>query len=88
MVDAVGEVCDLIGKIMRDKNFVKWCECEYDEEKNLYYWRVLHNLGVKDVDVSMEDGEGNDLEGDVEYLSKYELVVWFTECVNGWIYIN
>lgn len=88
MVDAVGEVCDLIGKIMHDKNFVKWCECEYDEEKNLYYWRVLHDLGVKDVDVTMEDGDGNDLEGDVEYLSKYELIVWFTECVDGWIYIN
>lgn len=86
--DAVNETCLKLNKVVPDKNFTGEFECMHDSGNGLYYWYVVHNLGVMNVNVTLEDLEGNDIEGDVEYVSKYELIVWFTECVNGRIYIN
>lgn len=89
MVKAIAEVCYNIENVKQDKNYEHFFdECKYSEEKDLYYWDVFHMLGTMEVDVSLEDTNGNDLEGDVEYISINHLKVWFTECVEGYIYIN
>lgn len=89
MLDAVAEVCYNLNNVKTDKNYEHFYdECKYSEEKDLYYWDVYHMLGTMEVDVSMEDLDGNDVEGDIEYISINHLKVWFTECVHGYIYIN
>lgn len=89
MLDAVAEVCYNLNHVKTDKNYEHFYdECKYSEEKDLYYWDVYHMLGTMEVNVSMEDLDGNDVEGDVEYISINHLKVWFTKCVQGYIYIN
>lgn len=89
MLGAVAEVCYNLNHVKTDKNYEHFYdECKYSEEKDLYYWDVYHMLGTMEVNVSMEDLNGNDIEGDVEYISINHLKVWFTECVHGYIYIN
>lgn len=101
--DAVNETCRLINGAAEDKHYscVYICPgnaeyahrpdtymCRYDEEKGLWYWDVWHKLGVVEVNVTLEDLDGNDVEGDVEYLDSNSLKVWFTQCVEGVVYIN
>ena len=89
MLNAVAEVCYNLNNVKQDKNYTHLFEdCKYSEEKDLYYWDVYHMQGTMEVDVSMEDLDGNDVEGDIEYISINHLKVWFTECVQGYIYIN
>ena len=101
--DAMEEACLLINTTTEDKNYtcgyvcpgnVEYAHtpniyvCRYDEERMLWYWDVWHKLGVMEVNVSMEDFDGNDVEGEIEYIDKNNLKVWFTECVEGYVYIN
>lgn len=89
MIKAIAEACYNIENVKQDKNYEHFFgECKYSEKKDLYYWDVYHMLGIMEVDVSLEDINGNDIEGDVEYISINHLKVWFTECVKGYIYIN
>lgn len=90
LTDAFSEFCHDMNDHKNDKYYWEYFgeECMYDDVKKLYYWDVWHNLKVEGVDVTLEDDNGNDIEGDVEYISNEHLMVWFTECVFGYVYIN
>lgn len=103
MRDAIDETCALINNAAEDKHYscMYICPgnpdrstgpgvymCRHDESSGLWYWDVWHKLGVAEVNVTLEDLEGNDVEGDIEYIDNNSLRVWFTQCVEGVVYIN
>jgi hypothetical protein len=53
----------------------------------LQVWEVEHNLD-KMVSVTLEDLDGNDMEGDVEYKDMNTVLVRFSQPVSGWVYCN
>lgn len=79
--DALDLMCDKLNNKVKDKHF------EQIFETPSLIWEVKHNLG-KMVSVFMEDLEGNDIEGDIEYANDDVVVVYFKEPVAGKIFIN
>lgn len=99
MLDAVCELNTEIENASPDKYYEETFVCEeipgkdyhtvvYDELNNIYYWDVFHMLGTEGVNVTTEDLNGNDIYGDIVYITKNHLRVYFVDCVGGKIYIN
>ena len=88
MRQAVCEVDVKLKNAKKDKRFTGHFECQYEEATDTYYWDVKHYLGVEGVEVTAKDDEGQDIEGNVVYISKNHLRIYFSECVNGTVYIN
>lgn len=100
MADATLEVKYMIENFHNDKHYEADCVCARSEMRNMYYWLVNHNLGLLvtkqadgtnkgvGVSVTLEDTDGNDIYGEIEYINENTLLVWFTECVDGRIIIN
>lgn len=50
-------------------------------------WEIEHNLN-KMVSVTLEDLNGNDIEGDVEYYNDNIVLIYFSQPMSGYAYIN
>jgi len=50
-------------------------------------WDIIHNLG-KYPSVSVVDSSGNEVMGDVEYVSSNELIITFSSGFGGIAYLN
>ena len=50
-------------------------------------WDIVHNLGSYPVIVTV-DSAGNEVEGDVRYLSANEIIVSFAAACSGTAYLN
>ena len=79
--DAIDEICYKINHEVKDKYF----SMAFFEP--LRVWEVEHNLN-KMVAVTLEDLNGNDMEGDVEYKDLNTVLVRFSQPVTGWVYCN
>ena len=79
--DALDIMCDKLNNEVRDKYFSM---AFFDPLK---IWDVEHDLN-KMVSVTLEDLDGNDIEGDVEYVSVNQIKIWFSQPVAGWVYVN
>lgn len=81
--DALDIMCQNLNNKVKDKYYTEtWWE-PFDT------WVVHHNLD-KMVSVTLEDLDGNDMEGDVEYFEDDQntVVVHFSQPVSGRIYVN
>lgn len=84
-------ICGVEAKLRdarKDKRFTGHFDCILDEDTGEYYWDVFHHLGVEGVEVTAKNDDGQDIEGDVVYISRNHLRLYFSECVNGTVYIN
>lgn len=81
MQDAIDILCKKIDEEVEDKHF-RWMTFE-----PLAVWEIEHNLG-KNPSVFMEDLEGNDIEGEIDYYDENLLYIRFSEPVSGLAYLN
>lgn len=79
--DAIDAICDKMEKEINDKYFEA---IFYDP---LMVWKIVHGLN-KMVSVTLEDLDGNDIEGDVEYVDSNTVLVRFSQPVSGKAYMN
>lgn len=79
--DALDIMCAKINNEVKDKHFI---ETFFDP---LDTWEVVHNLN-KMVSVTIEDLDGNDMEGDVEWVDLNIIVIHFSQPVSGSVYVN
>lgn len=79
--DALDIMCTKINTEVKDKHYVE----TFWEPNDT--WEVLHNLN-KMVAVTIEDLDGNDMEGDVEYVDLNIIVIHFSQPVSGSVFVN
>lgn len=70
-----------LGKVGEDKEFI------FTQASSSKQWEIEHNLG-KYPSVSVVDSGGNEVVGDVTYLTKNKLTVLFTAPFSGKAYLN
>lgn len=81
MQDAIDLMCKKIDEEVEDKHFL------YTQFEPSAVWEIPHGLG-KNPSVFIEDLEGNDIEGEINYYDNDLLYVRFSEPVSGVAYLN
>lgn len=79
--DALDIMCAKINSEVKDKHLCKPFTTPSDT------WEFVHNLNKK-VAVTIEDLDGNDMEGDVEWVDLNIIVIHFSQPVTGIVCAN